>query len=234
MKISIIIPTYNEKDNIIKLVKKIYSVVVESKLDYNIIVVDDGSPDGTADVANKLDKKYNVVVINRGAKLGYGSAIVEGFRKALDFDSDYIFTMDSDLSHNPKYLLEMIPWLNKFDVVIGSRKIVGGKIVGWNLWRHMCSWGGNIFARFVLGLKIKDVTTGYRGYNSKVIKSLDLGGIKSDGYSFLEELVYLIQKKGYSFKEVPIVFVDRKLGKSKLSKTELIKFFVTIVRLRFT
>lgn len=226
--ISLVIPTYNEKENLIVLVRKIDAVL---KKNYKILVVDDNSPDGTAEEAERLAKKYPVVVIKREGKLGYGSAIITGFKKALELNSGIIITLDADLSHNPKHIPVMLNRLGNYDVVIGSRKIKGGKIVGWSLWRHFCSNGANLLSRSVLGLKTRDVTSGFRAYKPEVIKKLGLDNIKSDGYSFLEEIIYMIEKNNFKIKEIPIVFLDRRKGKSKLSKKEIVKFFITIFRL---
>ena len=235
MHISIVIPTYNEKENLPELIDKIFNVFEKNQLNGNVIVVDDNSPDGTGHIADQLAEKDNrIQVIHRKGKLGIGTAHIAGFKHAIEVsNSNLIFSMDSDLSHDPKYLPDFIEMHEKgFDVVVGSRYVDGGGVENWGLYRKAVSKGANLLASTLLGVKVHDMTTGYRCYDRKVLEELDLDSIKSNGYSFLEEILFYCKNKNFSIGETPIVFVDRTHGKSKLSKNEMVKFFITILRLR--
>jgi len=231
-KIGIAIPTYNESKNIPILVKKIIGL----RLDAKIIIVDDNSPDGTGEIADNFAKKYKnkVFVIHRKGKLGLGTAEITGFKKAMAMKCDLIFSMDGDLSHNPKYIPDFLEKIGEgYDIVLGSRYVKGGDF-NKNIKRKIISRGANLFAKLMLGMKVNDLTTGYRCYKRKVLESIELDKIKSDGYSFLEEILFFCKKKGFKMAETPIIFTLRKEGKSKLAKKEIIKFFFTILRLKFT
>ena len=236
MHISIVIPTYNEKENLPALIENIFHVFEKNTLDCSVIVVDDNSPDGTGHIADQLAEKDNrVQVIHRKKKMGIGTAHIEGFRHALKHNnSDLIFSMDSDHSHDPKYLPNFIEMHeNGCDVVVGSRYVEGGGVENWGLYRKAISKGANLLASTLLRVKVHDMTTGYRCYDRKVLEKLDLDSIRSNGYSFLEEILFYCNKEDFSIGETPIIFVDRTHGKSKLSKKEMVKFFLTILRLRF-
>jgi len=231
MKIYIVIPTYNEKDNLKILVKKISELKIENSY---IIIVDDNSPDKTGVLADKLAEDYNLSVIHRSAKQGLGSAYKQGFSLAIQNDADLIVQMDADLSHNPDDIPRLITvCLEGYDLVIGSRKIKGGQIVNWNLWRKFCSWGAMSFARLALNIKTKDLTAGFRCFKKEALQKINFQNIKSNGYAWLEEIIYLAEKNNLKIKEVPVSFVDRKAGRSKLGKKEIIEFFKTIFRLKF-
>ncbi len=227
--ISVVIPTYNESKNIGIIIPKIDDSL--KNYSYQIVIVDDDSPDGTGQIADGLSNKYPVKVIHRRENKGYGEACKEGFRFAIK-NSDYIITMDCDLSHDPTVIPEMIKKAEKYDVIIGSRYIKGGKIENWGLYRKIVSKVANVFTRFFLGISIKDCTSGFRFYKSKVLKIIDIDSINSNGYSFLEEILYRCYKKGFKISEVPITFKDRINGKSKLSKKEIFKFIITLIKLR--
>lgn len=234
MHISIVIPTYNEKENLPELIDKIFNVFEKNQLNGNVIIVDDNSPDGTGHIADQLaERDSRIQVIHRKGKLGIGTAHIAGFKHAIEVNhSDLIFSMDSDLSHNPKYLPNFIEmYKNGCDVVVGSRYVEGGGVVNWGLYRKAVSKGANLLASTLLGVKVHDMTTGYRCYGRKVLEKLDLDSIKSNGYSFLEEILFYCNKEDFSIGETPIIFVDRAHGKSKLSKKEMVKFFLTILRL---
>lgn len=232
-RVSVIIPTYNEKENISKLVIQIDRVFKKSKINGNIIIADDNSPDCTGIIAERLSKIYPMIVIHRAKNRGYGNSIIDGFKKSIAIKSEIVITMDCDLSHDPKLIPSMITQIKNYDLVIGSRRVPGGKITGWNAWRHFASSGATWFAGFMLGLKTKDITSGFRAYKIKSLKKIPFEKIKSDGYSFLEELLYLAEKNKLKIKEIPITFVNRTKGASKLNKKEIIKFFITIFRLKF-
>jgi dolichol-phosphate mannosyltransferase len=225
------IPTYNEKDNIEKLAKAIFDLKIEG---LKLVIIDDNSPDGTGEIVDKIAKKHPIKVIHREGKLGLGTAYIAGFKYALSRGGKYIFEMDADFSHDPKDIPRLLKEAQDgFEVVIGSRKIDQGEIKDWSFWRHFASDGAMFFSRFLLRLKTRDVTAGFRCYKSEVLEDLVLDNIKSNGYAFQEEMIYLCEKKKFKIKEVPIVFVDRKFGESKLSRKEIVEFFIKMIKLRF-
>ncbi len=231
MKTIIIIPTYNEKDNITKLVKAIFDLKIE---ELEIIVVDDNSPDGTAKIVEKIAMGNPLLfLIKRPGKLGLGSAYLTGFKKALSLGAEFIFEMDADLSHDPADIPRMLKAIQNADLVIGSRKITGGKIIGWGWTRKLMSNGAMCFSRVLLGLKTKDVTAGFRLFRRKVLESINLENIKSNGYAFQEEMLYRVEKANFIVCEVPVTFIDRQEGKSKLSKKDIFEFFLIILKLKF-
>lgn len=225
------IATYNEKDNIERLIRSVFSLKIER---ISIVVIDDNSPDGTGEIVARLKNEFgNVHLIERSGKSGYGSAHMAGFKFALEKGAEIIISMDADFSHDPEKIPELIQAIEDGgDVSIGSRRIIGGGVVGWNLWRKFCSSGAMFVSRIILGIQTRDLTSGFRAYHRKVFEKIALEKIRSDGYSFLEELIYLVERNKFSIKEIPIIFYDRRLGKSKLSKKEIFKFFVTIFRLK--
>ncbi len=228
-KILVIIPTYDEKDNIGPISKAVFDFLPDS----NILFVDDNSPDKTGQIADNLAKIFPIKVIHRKKKSGLGSAYIAAFDYALSNKGELIFEMDADFSHNPQDIPRFLEEIKKgYDVVLGSRKIKGGKIKNWNWQRHFASNGAMWFSRFLLGLKIYDVTTGFRCYKRAVLKSLDLKNIKSNGYAFQEEMIFWCEKKGFKIKEIPIVFEDRRYGRSKLSVKDIVEFFIKIIQLR--
>lgn len=232
MKLIIIIPTYNESQNIEKLLKKIFALNIP---DLEVIIIDDNSPDGTSQLVGNLLilQSFNLHLITRQNKLGLGSAYLTGFKKALSLGADYIFEMDADFSHNPDDIPRLLEAAQNADLVIGSRKIAGGEIIGWNFWRKFMSNGAMWLSRLLLGLKVRDVTSGFRCFKRRVLETIPLDEIKSNGYAFQEELLYRAQKSGFTITEIPVIFVDRQEGKSKLSKKDIIEFFLIILRLKY-
>lgn len=231
--IFIIIPTYNEKDTIEKLIEKIFSLNISN---LNILIIDDNSPDGTGKIVRELIENYqpHLHLIQRPKKMGIGSAYISGSQYAIEHSADLIFEMDADFSHNPKNIPDFIKEINKgFDLVLGSRKIKGGKIIGWNCARKIMSAGAMLFSRIILNLKTKDVTSGYRCYSKQIFKLIDLDKLKSNGYAFQEEMIYLCEKNNFKIKEIPITFIDRKFGKSKLNYKDVFEFFQMVIRLKF-
>ncbi len=227
----IIIPTYNEAANLPKLVAQIFDLNISN---LNIIVVDDNSKDGTGQLADQLSRQYPLTVIHRSGKLGLGSAYIAGFNQAFEAGADIVFEMDADFSHAPKDLPRLIKEIdNGYDLVIGSRRISGGNVQGWNWRRNLQSKAAMSFARFILSLKTKDITAGFRCYTSQILKQIELDKIKSNSYAFQEEMIYLCEKKGFKIKEIPVTFIDRQFGKSKLGFKDILEFFLTIFRLRF-
>ncbi len=228
-KIAIIIPTYHEKVNIRPLVERIFAQKIPN---LTIIFVDDNSSDGTPEEIHELSKQYQIEIIRRANKLGIGSAYICGFRKALNEQYDLIMEMDADLSHAPEDIPKILTAIyNGADMVIGSRKIPGGEIVGWNWRRHLMSNGAMIISRLMLKLKTKDVTAGFRCYKRKVLEKIDLEKIKSNGYAFQEEMLFWAEKLGFKVVEVPVKFIDRKMGHSKLSGKDIVEFFKVMIKL---
>lgn len=232
MKTIIVIPTYNEKENIVNLINDIFILQIP---DLEIIVVDDSSPDDTAIEVERIQKVYpQLHLIKRYRKLGIGSAYIAGFKKALSLGADLIMEMDADFSHNPQDISRLIEVCKDgFHLAIGSRRIKNGQIIGWNWWRKFASTGAMFFARLILRIKAKDVTAGFRCYRKEVLEKINLDDIKSNGYAFQEETLYLTQKNKFQIKEVPVIFNDRRLGKSKLSSKDIWEFFKTVLRLKF-
>lgn len=228
MKTLIIIPTYNEGPNIVNLIQKI--ILVEKKAD--ILIVDDNSPDQTGKLVDQIAAKNNqVTIIHRQCKLGLGSAYAAGFKYALKNNYDLIFEMDADLSHNPKDIPKFIQASEKADLVLGSRWIKNGQIIGWSWYRYCTSLGANIITRLLLNLKPKDITSGFRCYKRKVLENLNLNNVVSSGYAFQEEMILFTQKNHFIIKEIPIVFVDRKKGKSKMGLKEIFSSARAILKL---
>lgn len=229
-KVLVIIPTYNEAENIELLIDKIGSL--EIKVD--ILVIDDNSRDGTGNIVEKIMKKNKRVhIIKRPSKLGLGSAYVAGFRYALEKKFDYVLTIDADFSHDPKYIPALVNKMDSVDICVGSRYAKGGHIKNWGFIRKSISRGANLLAQILLNSKIKDNTTGFRCYKSKVVKDILSSDIRSNGYSFLIEIAYLLQRKKYIMAEIPLYFEDRKYGKSKISKREMIQSAKMLFRLGF-
>lgn len=213
----IVLPTYNEADNI----KAIIEQVLAQPINAHVLIVDDGSPDGTADIVKSLMSLYSgrIFILERAGKLGLGTAYLAGFTWALERNYELIFEMDSDFSHEPTALPSFVEAIkNGADCVLGSRYIKGGSIPNWPFIRRFISWGGNIYARSWLFLPYKDVTSGFKCFHRKTLQSLDFKMIKSNGYTFQIELTKRLHKKGFNIREVPIRFVDRELGNSKMSK----------------
>ena len=216
MRIAIVLPTYNEAENLAKLVSVLFSL----PLDITVLVVDDNSPDGTGNFAEQLSREHpgRIMVIHRTGKLGLRSAYIEGFRKAFTLEADAIVQMDADFSHDPAILTKMAERLTSCDVVIGSRYVRGGSLdKRWPFWRRALSTFGNNYARTILRFPLHDVTTGYRMWKREALQSMPLDRIRSSGYIFLVEMAYVAFLMGYDITEVPIHFADRRWGKSKMS-----------------
>ena len=215
MSITIVTPTYNEAENLPKLVSALFSL----PLDLQIVVVDDNSPDGTGQIADEIAAQDNrFLVLHRPGKLGLRSAYLNAFQHVLQGDTDIIVQMDADFSHDPVALVDMAKRIETCDVVIGSRYVEGGSVdERWPLWRKQLSAFGNFYARSILGFPLGDVTTGYRMLRRETLHSMPLERIRSNGYVFLVEMVYLAYCLEYQMCEVPIYFADRRWGKSKMS-----------------
>jgi dolichol-phosphate mannosyltransferase len=215
MKTLVVIPTYNEAKNIKRLIEEIFKL----DLDINILIIDDNSPDGTGNIVEELVKRdHKINLIKREGKMGLGTAYVAGFKYAIENKYDYVFEMDADFSHDPKEIPNFLEKIKEYDLVIGSRYIKGVNVVNWPLRRLILSYGANIYTRFITGIPIKDSTSGYKCYRREVLESIDLNSIHSGGYSFQIEMNYKTWKKNFKIAEIPIIFVDRTEGKSKMSK----------------
>jgi len=227
--VSVIVPTYNERENLPILIETINKVFVEEKIVGEIVIIDDNSPDGTGQLAEHLRRKYKFLrVIHRPSKLGLGSAYREGFRAA---EGKLLFTMDADLSHDPAYMPQFIERAEHADVVIGSRYVEGGGIIGWGLYRKLVSKIANFLAGIVVGADVNDITSGYRAYRKEVLEKVPLEEIQSSGYAFQLEILYEIRKKGFKIDSVPIVFTDRRKGRSKLGMREILSFLMLTIKL---
>ena len=199
----------------------------------HILIVDDNSPDGTANIVKELQPKYNNLFLEeRPGKAGLGTAYKFGFNWALDRNYDNIIQMDADLSHDPNEIIEMVRLLENYDLVIGSRYIDGVSVVHWPIKRLLLSYGANVYARIVTGLPIKDSTGGFKAWKRKVLESIDLSGVKSQGYSFQIEMNWRAWQKKFSIIEHPIIFADRTIGESKMSKKIMLEAIIVIWRMR--
>lgn len=211
----VIVPTYNERENLPAIVPQI--LAQDPRLE--VLVVDDGSPDGTGALADELAaREPRVHAIHRAGKLGLGTAYIEGFRWAIDRGYALVFEMDADFSHDPRHLPDFLAMAEEFDVVIGSRYMRGVTVVNWPMGRLLLSWLANWYARIVTGLPIHDLTSGFKCYRRPVLERLDLDAIRSNGYSFQIETVFRAWHAEFRIVELPIVFVDRNVGASKMSK----------------
>ena len=229
MNTLIISPTYNEKKNISSLIETILNI----DENYHILIIDDNSPDGTANIVKELQLKYkNLFLEERPGKAGLGTAYKYGFNWALRRNYENIIQMDADLSHDPKEIKEMVRLLNNYDLVIGSRYIDGVSVVHWPIKRLILSYGANLYARIVTGLPIKDSTGGFKAWKRKVLDSIDLNGVKSQGYSFQIEMNWRAWQKKFSILEHPIIFSDRTVGESKMSKKIMFEAIIVIWRMR--
>lgn len=228
----VIIPTYNELENINAIITKVLGLLG----DFNILIIDDGSPDGTAVEIKRMqslqENEGRIHLIERSGKLGLGTAYLTGFKWAIANDFDYIFEMDADFSHDPADIPRLLAAMDHFDVVIGSRRVPGGKIIGWNWYRHTTSFVAMTLAKLILGLKTKDVTAGFRAYRRKVLEVVLQTEISSNGYAFQEAILFRCEKNACLITEIPVTFLDRKIGKSKLTKTDIWEFFRVMKRLR--
>ena len=229
MKIFVVTPTFNEKKNIKELIEKIN--LANDKID--ILVVDDNSPDGTHEIVNNLKNKYkNLHLLKRLEKGGLGSAYIAGMKYALNHNADLIIQMDADMSHDPASINDLIEKSKNFDLVIGSRYISGINVVNWPFHRLIISYGANLYSRIVTGLPIKDATGGYKCWKRKVLENINIDSIESQGYSFQIEMSYRAWIKKYKIYEIPIIFIDRTVGQSKMNKEIMIEAFFMIPKLR--
>ena len=233
MKNIVIIPTYNEKENIEKIIRKVFSLSET----FHILIVDDGSPDGTADIVKNLQKEFSdqLFIEERTGKLGLGTAYIHGFKWCLAKDYDYIFEMDADFSHNPEDLPRLLDSCvnDGADMSVGSRYVRGGKVVNWPFNRIFISYGASLYVRAILWLPVKDCTAGFVCYSAEVLRTLDLDNIRFVGYAFQIEMKYRTWRKKFKIKEVPITFVDRVEGISKMSSGIVKEAVLGVWKMRF-
>jgi dolichol-phosphate mannosyltransferase len=226
----VIIPTYDERDNLPALIREIHEHVPG----IHVLVVDDNSPDGTGELADDIAKAdARVQVLHRPGKLGLGTAYIQGFQWALARDYAFVFEMDADFSHQPKYLPTFLAAAEEADLVLGCRYMPGGGTEDWTIFRKLVSRGGNLYARLVMGLRLRDLTGGFKCFRRKVLETIDLGAVTSKGYAFQIELTYRAHLAGFRIAEVPIVFPDRRVGQSKMSGRIVREAMVNVVKLRF-
>jgi len=230
-KALIIIPTFNEADNIVRLVNNILEIKFEG-INIDILVVDDNSVDGTSNLVKSL-KDDRVTIIDRDSKLGLGTAYILGFRFAIEKGYEYVFEMDADFSHDPQVLPEFLDKIRDYDLVIGSRYINGIAVVNWPLSRLIISLGASIYTRLITFLPVKDVTAGFMCYRVNALKQIDLDSVRSNGYSFQIEMKFRMWKKGFRIIEIPIVFIDRRAGVSKMSKKIVHEAAFMVWKLKF-
>jgi dolichol-phosphate mannosyltransferase len=229
-KALLVVPTYNEREN----VEDIAGRLLTTLRDADILFVDDNSPDGTGELLDEMSaREPRIHVLHRAGKLGLGTAYIAGFRWALARDYSFIFEFDADGSHDPKYLPHMLALAEgDADVVVGSRNVPGGGTVNWGVGRKLLSRGGSFYARTILGIDVHDVTAGYICWRRRVLESLDLDGIKSNGYSFQIEMKYRAIQQGFKLVETPIVFIDRRAGQSKMSRKIVAEALMEVWKLR--
>ena len=229
----VIVPTFNEKENIEKMVRKVMSLAG----DFHLLIVDDGSPDGTAEIVRRLMTEFSgrLFMEERKGKLGLGTAYIHGFKWALQRGYEYIFEMDCDFSHNPDDLIRLYDACAKqgADVAVGSRYVSGGKVMNWPFGRLMMSYFASLYVRIVLWMNVKDTTAGFKCYKRKVLETIDLDNIRFVGYAFQIEMKYTAHRLGFKVAEVPITFIDRVEGVSKMSTKIFKEAFWGVLQMRF-
>jgi dolichol-phosphate mannosyltransferase len=232
VKCCVVVPTYNEAENILGLIDRILA----QALDLEILVVDDASPDGTAEVvAERARREPRLHLLRRAGKLGLGSAYVEGFRWVLDHTrADLVFQMDADFSHDPQAIPEFVAAAREDDLILGSRYLRGVTVVNWPLSRLFLSYGANLYTRLITGLKLMDATGGFKCFRREVLEALALDRIRADGYSFQIETTYLAWRLGFRIREIPIIFVDRRVGASKMNRRIICEAVFMVWRLALT
>ena len=229
MKVFIVIATYNERDNLEELIPEIFRYAPE----LDILIVDDNSPDGTSELVEAMKQHYpRLHLLRRPAKLGYGTAFIEGFSYALEHGAQRLISMDADFSHDPAELPQLLNKLDNADVVVGSRYINGIRILNWQLHRLLLSAFANKYVNLILQMHIKDCTSGYRAYRAEVFRKIDYRNIKSRGYAFLVELLFRIKEAGFRIIEHPIIYTERREGQSKMSHSLIIESFFRPIVLR--
>jgi dolichol-phosphate mannosyltransferase len=228
VRVLVIVPTYNEAENIAALIREVRNL----DIDPEILIIDDNSPDGTANIVKTImERDPKVHLIERPKKMGLGSAYITGFKWALDRKFDVVVEMDADFSHDPKDIKRLVENLENCDAVIGSRYVKGVSVVNWPISRLLLSYFANLYARVITGVKIRDLTSGFKAIKTECLRVINLDGIKSDGYAFQIELHFNLWFKGFKVCEIPIIFVERRAGKSKLNKGIIWEAFWMVLRL---
>ena len=228
LRATVCLPTYDERENVERMVRTLHGLGVA------VLVIDDNSPDGTGDIADRLAEELDSVsVLHRPRKEGLGPAYLAGFRRALDDGAELILEMDCDFSHDPDDVLRLIAAAEEADLVLGSRYVEGGGTKNWGAVRRFISRGGSLYAQVLLGLRVRDLTGGFKCYRRKVLEALPLDEIHSKGYAFQIETTYRALRKGFRVREVPITFVDRVEGGSKMSRAIVVEGFWKVPVLRF-
>ena len=227
-------PTYNEAENVEAIVRASLPHLASTGLDHRVLVVDDGSPDGTGDIADRLAAEIeNVTVLHRARKEGIGPAYLAGFAHAMAAGADLLLEMDADFSHDPADLPRLIGATDRADLVLGSRYVPGGGVTDWGFARRMISRGGSLYAKFLLGVPVHDLTGGFKCFRRGVLERLDLEAVGTDGYGFQIEMTYRAIRAGFRVEEVPILFRDRRVGASKMSTRIAVEAFFKVPALRF-
>ncbi|HUX53381.1 MAG TPA: polyprenol monophosphomannose synthase [Williamwhitmania sp.] len=227
----VIIPTYNEKENAENIIRKVFSL----QGDFHTLIIDDGSPDGTAQIVKNLQSEFSgkLHLVERAGKLGLGTAYIAGFKWAIDHDYEFVFEMDADFSHNPDDLLRLYSACKEgADIAVGSRYKTGVNVVNWPMSRVLMSYFASAYVRIVTGMDIRDTTAGFKCYTAKVLKAIDFDKIKMKGYGFQVEMKFTAWKLGFNIVEVPIIFTDRKIGASKMSGGIFGEAFWGVIKLK--
>ena len=228
----VIIPTYNEKENIENIIRAVFNLPIA----FHVLIIEDGSPDGTAAIVKRLQSEFvdKLFMVERKGKLGLGTAYIAGFKWALEHSYEYIFEMDADFSHNPTDLLKLYKACSEqgADVAIGSRYVSGVNVVNWPMGRVLMSYFASKYVRFVLGMKIADTTAGFKCFRANVLRTVNLDQIKFKGYAFQVEMKFTAFKCGFKLQEVPIIFVNRELGTSKMSGGIFSEAFLGVIQLK--
>ena len=229
----VIIPTYNEKENIENIIRAVFGC----EKTFHILIIEDGSPDGTASIVKELQKEFpeRLFMIERKGKLGLGTAYICGFKWAVEHKYDYIFEMDADFSHNPNDLPRLYDACANegFDVAIGSRYVSGVNVVNWPMGRVLMSYYASKYVRFITGIKVKDTTAGFKCYRREVLETIELDKVRFKGYAFQIEMKFTAHKCGFKIKEVPVIFVNRELGTSKMNSSIFGEAVFGVMRLRW-
>jgi len=230
MNALVIIPTYNEMENLPRIVPAVLNQ--DDRL--SILIVDDNSPDGTGQLADEMaEGNPSIHVLHRPGKAGLGKAYLAGFKWALEHEYDRVFEMDADFSHDPKYLPKFLEATEKADLVLGSRYISGVNVINWPMTRLLLSYFANVYARLVTGMPVRDATGGFKCFRREVLEAIDLDNVRSNGYAFQIEMSFRVWKKGFTIREIPIIFTDREHGQSKMSKGIVREAILMVPKLRW-
>ena len=233
-RIALVIPTFNERENVEILIPRIFLLGVR---DLQMLVVDDNSSDGTGEALETLSRRYPIQVINRPEKQGLGTAYTMAFKTLLQRSTrerpDYIIQMDADMSHDQNVIPTMLEQIENHDIILGSRYIPGGRIENWESSRRFLSKAGNLYARIILGVPYRDITSGFKCYRRQVLENIDLDSLNSVGYNFQIETIYKAHKKGFRISEIPITFTERRVGVSKMNFPIILESFWKVLKLRF-